>query len=188
MKLRILYFLAIFLILEGCRQKTDPKLVSEPDTVESDSKTKFVIDATADAEYMVDSYSNGLFAIQLAELVKYKTENANVKTVAVKISDTQKKIVSEIGDMANKKKISLPSNLNLQQRSKLKELSEQHSQVLEKEFLNQIENSHKKEMGIFEKLSTESEDNEISTLAIYCLSAVQSQYEEVIALKDRMEF
>ncbi|NJO68081.1 MAG: DUF4142 domain-containing protein [Bacteroidetes bacterium] len=90
--------------------------------------------------------------------------------------------------MANKKKISLPSNLNLQQRSKLKELSDQHSQVLEKEFMNQIENSHKKEIGIFEKLSTESEDNEISALAIYCLSAVRSQYEEVIAIKDRMEF
>ncbi|NJK94854.1 MAG: hypothetical protein HC905_08000 [Bacteroidales bacterium] len=54
--------------------------------------------------------------------------------------------------------------------------------------MNQIENSHKKEIGIFEKLSTESEDNEISALAIYCLSAVRSQYEEVIAIKDRMEF
>ncbi|NJK94853.1 MAG: hypothetical protein HC905_07995 [Bacteroidales bacterium] len=95
MKIKILYFVAFVLILEGCRQKTDPKLVSESVISESDNKTKFVIDTTADAEYMVDSYSNGLYAIQLAELVKYKTDNANVKTVASKISDTQKKIVSE---------------------------------------------------------------------------------------------
>ncbi len=146
---------------------------------------KVVIDATKDAEYVVDTYANALYAIKAAELVKKKTNKAEIKSVAEKIVATNKKVFSELDHLAASKKISLPSNLNMAQITDLNKLANDTVNP-EQLFLQQMETEHREGMTLLEKISKESEDNEISTVAISCLATVKTQYDEVVATKERM--
>ena len=180
--------LLIILLLSACKQKQDPQTsdntadVQKSDQVE---KQKFTIDATKEADYLVDTYANGLYAIRAAEIVKEKAKNENIKAVADKIASTHKKIVEELDQLAKEKKISLPSDLNHFQRSELEKL-EKNDKNLEQVFIQQMENEHKEDIELLEKISKESEDNEISTVAIAYLPTLKTQYDEVMAVKERM--
>lgn len=187
MKARLIYHVTIILIFIGCKQKTDPK-VSE-NTVKVERKTvdvKDVIDASKDADYMVDTYSSGLFSIEAAEVAKKKVMNKQVKLMAEMVAQRHKKIVDEISELASDKKISLPSKLNMEQMSKIKTLQQETPSKVEEEFLNQMETEHKQEIDLCEKLSKESEDNEISSLAAFCLSELQSQYDQLVEVKEKL--
>jgi len=153
----------------------------------SSEKEKFVIDATKEAEYVVDSYTKGIYAIKAAEIVKENTNNEEIREVANRIVKTHQKIVDELDAIASAKKISLPSNLNQRQRSNLNKLIDNKAITLDKIFLNQMENEHKEDIVLFEKISKESEDNEISTLAITSLSSLKTEYDELKAIQERLE-
>jgi putative membrane protein len=183
-----LTYLLLLTLLITCKPKQEPQtenIIIE--NVEVPGKEKYVIDATKDAEYLVDAYANGLYAIRAAEIVKQKIKNEEVRSVANKIAITHQKIVEDINEIASSKKISLPSDLNQLQRSELNKLSEKEPASLEKMFVEQMENEHKEDIELLEKISKESEDNEISTVAIACLTSLKSQLDEVIAIKERLE-
>jgi predicted outer membrane protein len=150
------------------------------------ARTGVVIDATKDAEYVVDSYANALYAIKAAEIVKQRTTRDDIKSMAEKIEATNKKVFSELDKLASVKKISLPSNLNMAQITDLNKLANDTANT-GKLFLQQMENEHKEGMELLEKISKESEDNEITTVAISCLATVKSQYDEVVATKERLD-
>lgn len=181
--------LITLVFFSACKQKQDPQTgdnsigdVSKSVQVE---KQKFTIDATKEADYLVDTYANGLYAIRAAEIVKEKAKNENIKAVADKIASTHKKIVEELDQLAKEKKISLPSDLNQFQRSELVKL-EKNDKNLEQVFIQQMEIEHKEDIELLEKISKESEDNEISTVAIAYLPTLKTQYDEVVAAKERM--
>ncbi len=179
-------FLVFASLLLSCRNKQQPQMVeSVTQVAETPVAGKVVIDATKDAEYVVDTYANALYAIKAAEVVKRNTKRDDIKSVAEKIEAANKKIFSELDKLASSKKISLPSNLNMAQITDLNKLANDTNP--EKLFLNQMEAEHKEGMTLLEKISKESEDNEISTVAISCLASVKLQYEEVLATKERMD-
>lgn len=180
-------FLVFASLLLSCRNKQQPQMVESVTKIaETPVATgNVVIDATKDAEYVVDTYANALYAIKAAEVVKKKTKRDDIKSVAEKIEATNKKIFSELDKLATTKKISLPSNLNMAQITDLNKLTNDTINP-ERLFLQQMETEHKEGMTLLEKISKESEDNEITTVAISCLATVKSQYDEVVATKERM--
>lgn len=187
MKLKIKYFAIVLLIFIGCKQKTEPKLSES--SVKSERRsidTTKIIDASKDAEYVVNTYSSGLFSIEAAEIVKKKVMNKQVRLIAEMVLERHRKIVDEIDQLALNKKISLPSKLNMEQRSKINALQEEAPAKVEEEFLRQMETEHKQDIVLFEKLSRESEDNEISSLAVFCLSELQSQYDQLVDVKENL--
>lgn len=189
--MKTLSVLLVFtLLLFSCRNKQQPQMEESVtgNMVETNaaSTRSVVIDATKDAEYVVDTYANALYAIKAAEIVKQKTTRDDIKAVAKKIEATNKKIFSELDQLAAAKKISLPSNLNMAQITDLNKLANDTVNP-EQLFLEQMENEHREGMTLLEKISKESEDNEISTVAISCLATVKTQYDEVVATKERLD-
>lgn len=187
MKIKLTYSLFALLVVFACKQKQEPQVNSFSEKPDTSAKQAFAIDATKDAEYLVDTYSNGLFALKVAELVEEKSSNNVLKAFAGKIADTHYKIVNEVKSLAHTKKITLPSGLNLIQLNELNKISETQSGQLEKLFIEKMEVKHREDIELLEKISKESEDNEIATLAIASLATVKSQYDEVIAVKERLD-
>lgn len=188
--MRTLSILLVFsAILFSCKGKQQPQMKEDGTSnvvATPPVNGKIVIDATKDAEYVVDSYSNALYAIKAAEIVKQKTTRNDIRSVADKIEATNKKVFSELDQLAATKKISLPSNLNMMQLTDLNKLANDSIHT-DKLFLQQMENEHREGMALLEKISKESEDNEISTVAISCLASIKSQYDEVVAAKERLD-
>lgn len=188
MKTKLIYTAIVTLFFIGCKQKTEPKL-SESSQTGNEKRivdTSKIIDASKDAEYMVDTYSSGLFFIQAAEIAKQKAMNKQVKLIAEIVAQRHKKINNEINELASEKKLSLPSRLNLEQMTKIQVLEKEDPSNIEKEFLKQMESEHKQDIELFEKISKESEDNDISALAVYCLSELQTQYDQLVNVKDKL--
>lgn len=173
-------------LLFSCRQKQEPQVNTQTADTLSQASEVFVMDATKDAEYLVDTYSNGLFAVEVAEIVEKNTQNKDLKAFAGKIADTHSKLVNEVKSLAQAKKISLPSGLNFYQLNEVNKLSEKQPGELEKLFIEKMEIEHREDIALLEKISKESEDNEIATLAIASLATIKSQYDEVVAVKERL--
>lgn len=183
-------FLVLILIMVSCRNKQPQMEYNTPEITNNEEQStprasSEIIDATQDAEYMVDTYANVLYSIKAAEVVKQKSDKKEVVAVARQIEKANREVFKDLGQLAEAKKISLPSKLSMAQLTELNKL-EKNSRNLEEIFLEQMEDEHREGMALLEKISKESEDNEISTVAISCLSTVKSQYDEVVELKERM--
>jgi predicted outer membrane protein len=195
MKNRITLLFILMAVLFGCKPKHEPTLknVADNRTVSNDTIIKdaakggVIYDTTREAGYLVDSYSNGLFSIEAAQVVKQKTQIPEVKEFADKIVSLQSKKVEEFENVAKTKKISLPSNLSLIQRYELKGITEKDPGELEKVFIEKIESKNKEDIALLEKISKESEDNDIATLAISSLATVKYQSDEIKSVKERFE-
>jgi hypothetical protein len=83
--------------------------------------------------------------------------------------------------------MSLPSDLNFMQRNELKKLKEIDPQKMEAAFVQQMELEHIEDIELLEEVSMKSEDNQITTVAIVCLSTLKSQYEEIISVKEKLQ-
>jgi putative membrane protein len=185
---KAIYLLVIIMFVVTCKSKKEPQArsITENNTeAKAPEVKKFSIDATKDAEYMVDAYANGLYTIEASEIVKLKTNNIEIKAFADRLTSTHQKVIADLNHVASNKKISLPSSLNQAQRVDLEKLKQKEPINIERFFMEQMEKEHKEDIELLEKISKESEDNDISTLAIACLSTVKTQYDEIIAVKER---
>lgn len=193
MKNLLTYLLIISAVTFSCRQKHDPKVETANQSASEDSipvrvSGNVIYDTTKEASHIVDSYSNGLFAIEAAKTVKQKTQLPDVKHFADMVSALQIKKVTEFENLAKLKRISLPSNLNLIQRYKLKEIAEKEPGSLEKVFIEEIEINNNEEIALLEKVSKESEDNDIATVAISNLAVLKMQSDEIKSAKENLNY
>lgn len=194
MKVLTLYILTLSVLI-GCKPKQEPqmdsmKVIENKDNNQTHNPegNKSLIDTTRDAEYLVDTYTNGLYAIRAAEIVKQKTENVEIKAIADKVAGTNQTLINNLDKLASAKKMSLPSGLNMQQQHELTKLNNEEPENLERLFIEQMENEHREDIELLEKVSKQSEDNEISTVAISCLATLKTQYDEVVAARERFDF
>lgn len=189
MKTIFKYLIVALVVVTACRSKQEPQTVeANPEgTVETKSDSgRFVIDATMEAEYLVDTYANSLYAVKAAEILKKDAEHEDVKAFAEEIANTNKKIIEELDKLSSAKKISLPSGLTMAQLTDLDKLSAETPRNKEIMFLTQMESEQREGIGLLEKISRESEDNEISTVAIACLSQMKMRYDEVVQVKEKL--
>lgn len=192
MKRAVTYVLIILISLVSCKPNKEPQISDiqnsdEENTVMGTENKKFVIDATFEAEYLVNTYASGLYLIKAAEIVQQKTKKEEFKIFAENVVNTNQKIVENLNELASAKKMSLPSDLNLIQRNELKKLKEIDTKKMEAAFIKQLESEHKEDIELLEEVSKKSEDNQITTVAIACLSTLKSQYEEMLSVKEKLK-
>jgi predicted outer membrane protein len=176
--------------LVSCKPNKEPQISDNKDGGESnlpERGNKYVIDATFEAEYLVNAYASGLYAIKAAEIIQQKSKNKEFKVFAENIVNSHQKIVDNLDELASVNKMSLPSDLNFMQRNELKKLKEIDPQKMEAAFVQQMELEHIEDIELLEEVSMKSEDNQITTVAIVCLSTLKSQYEEIISVKEKLQ-
>jgi putative membrane protein len=159
-----------------------------PSTIKHESKE---VDSVVSYQefYLKEAYIAGLFEIKTSELAINKTTNNEVKEYAEVIAGINQRITNEISQMAFSRQIKLPLELNQFQQGKIQDLFNKSQKDFDEEYIQILINNQKWTADFYEKVSKESEDNEISTWSIHSLPTIKDNLERsrVIQKKLMME-
>jgi len=138
--------------------KTDTKEVAE-----DHNEAKFDKADEKDAQRVVDAYSSGLYEVRLADTVSKYAVSKEAKNLAAMLADAHRKINAELKGLAEKKQITLPTDVTPDQAKKIGDLRDEKRKDIDKEYTSQMVSNHKESIDMYEKCSTECTDAEIKS-------------------------
>ena len=138
--------------------KTDTKEVAE-----DHNEAKFDKVAEKDAQRVVDAYAAGLYEIKLADTVSKYAVTKEAKNLAGMLAEAHSKINAELKGLADKKQITLPTDVTPDQAKKISEVREEKRKDIDKEYTSEMVSKHKESISMYEKCSTECTDADIKS-------------------------
>jgi putative membrane protein len=136
--------------------------------------------------YLKEAYIAGLFEIKASELAINKSTNTEVKEYAEVLAGINQRITNDISQMAFSRQIKLPLELSNFQQGKLQNLLNKESKDFDNEYILQLVNNQRWTADFYEKVSKESEDNEISTWAIHSLPTIKDNLEKSRVIQKKL--
>lgn len=136
--------------------------------------------------YLKEAYATGYYEVKASEIAVEKAQNVEIKEFAGALVSKNQKIINEIIQMATSRKVKLPAELGQFQQIKITNLKNKFSEEFDKEYIKQMENNQQWTYDFFDKISKESEDNEISTWAIHTLPIIRENLERSRMIKGNL--
>jgi len=124
-------------------------------------------------QYLIDAYQDGLLEIQLAQLALQKASNAQVKQFAQQMIDDHTKINATITTLAQQKKLTLPTDLSVEQKETVNTISSFSGADFDKAYIDRNVLSHAEDVSKTTIESQQGSDADIKGLAVQSLSTLQ---------------
>jgi len=138
--------------------KTDTKEVAE-----DHNEAKFEKTDEKDAQRVVDAYSSGLYEVRLADTVSKYAVSKEAKNLAAMLAAAHTKINAELKGLADKKQITLPTDVTPDQAKKIADVRDEKRKDIDKEYTSEMVSKHKESIDMFEKCSKECTDADIKS-------------------------
>lgn len=153
---------------------------------EADKRNEAKFENSDDADLLVKAYNSGMAEIKLADKMKTRAVSAEVKALASKMSQEHTEMNAKIKEVAAKKNISLPSQLTKDQTEDVTEVTKENATEIDMEYLDQLSDSHKKSIELFEK-GSKAKDLDIRDIFISGLPKIRSHYDMVQNTRQKMK-
>ena len=116
-----------------------------------------------DTAFMKDAAKGGLMEVQMGKLGVEKGQNAEVKQFAQKLIDDHSKANDELKQLAQKKGVTLPTEVDHKAHKMMDRLQNASGADFDKAFARHGVMDHKKDIAKFEKASNEVKDAELKS-------------------------
>jgi len=136
--------------------------------------------------YITECYRNNLFEIQLAKLVADKADKDNIKQFARTISEAHNRANEQLRELAQRKSIEVPRDLNEWQQAKLQHASRVPADELGPRYVfHQVGMHH---TAILEEryLSGHAQDQDVKTLATRMIPDLQNHLRQAEQLSQQL--
>ena len=125
-------------------------------------------------EYLTDAYQDGLLEIQLGQLALQKASDAQVKQFAQRMIDDHTQINANITALAQKKKITLPTDLSAEQTEIVNTISGFSGADFDKAYMDRNVLTHAEDVSKTTIESQRGSDADIMGLAAQTLPVLQA--------------
>ncbi len=177
------FLLSLFVVAIGCENNPDSK-----DRAEDANKERFDDrDTKKDAEFAVDAATIGMFEVQAGQLAASNATHPRVKEMGQMIAADHEKANRELKDLAARKNITLPTALSDDKRDKYNDLSEKTGNDFDKEFVDNMVDSHEKSIDKYEDIAENGNDQELRSWASGKIPSLQAHLREFKALQDQVK-
>jgi len=185
-----LKFLSVFMITlfldYSCNR--DNSMSDAKQIAEDHNNAKFVDKASrTDAQYLVDAYSAGLVAINLAQRAKDLAVTTEVKNLAETMITAHTNLNADIAVLAARKQISIPDALNNDQTNEITSLCEKRGRDFDVAYTDKMMAAHKDAISLFEKASENATDKDIRDFFNTALPEVRSHLDMTMNVKDALK-
>lgn len=153
---------------------------------EADKRNDAKFENADDAELLVKAYNSGMAEVKLADKMKTRAVSAEVKALASKMSMEHSAMNAKIQEVATKKNISLPTQLTNDQVEDVADVTKESATEIDMEYLDQLSDSHKKSIELFEK-GSKATDLDVRDLFISGLPKIRSHYDMVQNSRQKMK-
>lgn len=121
--------------------------------------------AVTSSQFLVDAYRDGLAEIQLSQLALQKTANADVRNFAQRMVDGHTRLNGQIAQLAQRKNITLPTELTAEQQALAARLSGLSGDEFDRAYMAANVAAHETDVTAARLQATGGDDPDVSTLA-----------------------
>jgi putative membrane protein len=167
----------------GDDHKDNPK-----DSAEEMNDEKFDTRASEkDAQFMVDAASDGLAEVRMAEHARDRATTQDVKDLAAAMIAAHTTMNAQVKALAAQKNITIPADLTEKQTKDIADLDEKTGIDFDKAYTDKLISMHKDAINLFEKASSNAEDQQIRDLFVGGLPELRHHLDMAQATDDKLE-
>ena len=128
---------------------------------------------SADQQFMHKAAQGGMAEVQLGNLAKDHASSQSVKTFGQQMVDDHTKAGNELKDLAAKKNVTLPTDLDAKDQAAMDRLSKLNGAAFDKAYMRDMVADHKKDVAEFQKEANSGKDSDVKDWASKTLPTLQ---------------
>ncbi len=138
-----------------------------------DTSNKAMSNATADHHFIMDAAKGGLAEVDLGKLASEKASNDQVKQFGQRMVTDHGKANDELKTIAQKKNITLPTELDAKDKAVHDRLSKLSGEAFDRAYMQTMLRDHRKDVNEFKKESTAGKDPDVKQFASSTLPTLE---------------
>lgn len=171
--------LAASLFVISCGQSDSKKAQAQKDALADTVKTTDVMQVgTGDAGFVYKAASGSMMEIQLSGLAQRNALNQQVKEYGAMMVKDHTKASTELKNLANGKKLTLPVALEKDVQDRVDSMSLQSSAGFDLKYMEMMVQAHQKDVAEFEKATTTLKDPDLKAYAVKTLPVLKMHLNE----------
>jgi predicted outer membrane protein len=181
-KKQIIFLVLLFygLYFTACYSSPGAKEVTEAPPKPAEIKTEKINEK--DVKILESTYTNGLFELRLADTVKRYAAFENTQTIAMQVSDLYSDLNAQLVNLAAKKSVVLPNDIEPAQLQVLNKMSKIKGTALDKAYIDTTIVRHRKTIDLYRQYIVTCSDNEL----VACFTTAVPLFEKHLDIAIRM--
>lgn len=143
--------------------------------------------SSVDKDFMTEAAQGGMEEVKLGELAAAKAQSPEVKAFGQRMVVDHGKANTELKTLAANKSVTLPTDLDSDQKEDSDELSKLTGAAFDKEYVKMMVEDHEKDVADFQKQSTGATDADVKSFAAKTLPTLQSHLDQIKAIQAKMK-
>lgn len=127
----------------------------------------------ADTDFMTKAAQGGLAEVDMGNMASSKATNADVKTFGNRMVTDHSKANDELKQLAATKGVTLPADVNDEQKKTMDSLSSKSGKDFDKAYMDDMVKDHETDVKEFEKASKSAKDADLKAWAAKTLPTLQ---------------
>jgi putative membrane protein len=119
----------------------------------------------AEANFLKEAAEGGLMEVELGKLATEKAASSQVKDFGKRMQQDHGKAAKELEQIAAKKGVDLPKQLEGKHKSTVEKLSKLSGEKFDREYMETMINDHKEDVEKFQRETEKGKDPDIKTFA-----------------------
>ena len=170
--------LAVTLVTAGLLTFASSALAQtdSPDSKRSGSASRMKSEGAAnpDHTFMMKAAQGGMAEVELGQLAKDKASSDAVKTFGQHMIDDHSKANDELKDLASKKNVTLPADVDAKDRTTKDRLSKLSGEAFDRAYMRDMVADHRKDIAEFEREANNGKDPDVKAWAAKTLPTLQN--------------
>jgi putative membrane protein len=150
------------------------------------SNTNAMSQSGGDSDFMMKAAQSGMAEVSAGNMASTKAQNADVKAFGKKMIEDHSKANGELKALATKKNVTLPTDVNAEQKATADKLSKLTGAEFDKEYVNAQVADHEKTVALFET-GAKSSDAEVKAFAEKTLPTLKMHLQMVKDMQAKMK-
>jgi len=187
---RFLLCASLFLGVGACStdaSKRDPvadaKFANEKRIGEEDITKK----QERDAEFLVNTASDGMLEMELSKLAQQKATTPAVKQFAAQLVQQHADMSNALKSVADRKSIVLPTGLGNEQQEQVQKLNAVSGSLFDKQYMDAIVDAHKDDVDSFDDMNDDAYDGDIRGFAAKYLPVLKEHLDKAKQVQDQVK-
>ena len=151
------------------------------------SNTNNAVVVSKDNSFLITAGQDGMAEIELGKLAASKAQNAEVKQFGQKMVTDHTKAGTELKELAAKKSVALPNDVNSSQKSDMEKLEGLSGADFDKEYVKIMVDAHENAVKLFQTQADSGEDSDIKAFASKTLPTLKMHLEMIKKMNDKMK-
>jgi putative membrane protein len=142
---------------------------------------------TAPNSFMTEAAKGGIAEVELSRVATTKAQNAEVKKFAQQMIQDHTNANAELKQLAGKKNITLPTELDAEHKALKDRLSSLSGAEFDKAYINAMVSDHEKTVNLFKTQADGGTDAETRAFAAKTLPKLQGHLDMVKGIQGKMK-